>query len=186
MPLTTLDATPALVVIDLQKGLTGMPVVHPIEDIIQRSAALAAAFRRHGLPVVLVNATGGAPGRTDIKRPAFTPSPGWADIVEALGRQPDDLLVTKETWGAFHGTSLDAMLRDRDVTQIVLTGVATSAGVESTARAAHEHGYHVVLVTDAMTDRDPDAHENSIKRIFPRIGETATTEDVLAILDTTR
>jgi nicotinamidase-related amidase len=158
----------------------------PLDDVIQRSARLAAAFRRHGLPVVLVNATGGAPGRTDINRPAFTPPPGWADIVEELDQQPDDLLVTKQTWGAFHGTSLDTLLRERGVTQIVLTGVATSAGVESTARPAHEHGYNVVLAIDAMTDRDPDLHRSSVQRIFPRLGETATTDDVLAMLDKTR
>ena len=69
MTLTTLDPKPALVVIDLQKGLTAVPTVHPLDEVIQRSADLAAAFRRHGLPVVLVNATGGAPGRTDVSRP---------------------------------------------------------------------------------------------------------------------
>ena len=186
MTLTTLDARPALVVIDLQKGITAVPAVHPIDDIIKRSARLAAAFRRYGLPVVLVNVTGGAPGRTEISRPAFPRPPDWADIVEDLGQQPDDLLVTKQTWGAFHGTSLDTLLRDRGVTQIVLTGVSTSAGVESTARSAHEHGYHVALVTDAMTDRDGDAHQNSVQRIFPKLGETATTDDVLTLLDKTR
>ncbi|MGH3125004.1 MAG: isochorismatase family protein, partial [Streptosporangiaceae bacterium] len=186
MALTTLDAQPALVVIDLQKGITAVPVVHPIDDIIERSARLAAAFRRHGLPVVLVNATGGAPGRTETSRAAFSRPPDWADLVEDLDQQPDDLLVTKRTWGAFHGTSLDTLLRERGVTQVVLTGVATSAGVESTARSAHEHGYHVALVTDAMTDRDGDAHENSVQRIFPKLGETATTHDVLTMLDKTR
>jgi nicotinamidase-related amidase len=186
MALTTLDARPALVVIDLQQGIAALPGIPPLDDVIQRSARLAAAFRRHGLPVVLVNATGGAPGRTDISRPAFTSPPGWADLVPELDQQPDDLLVTKQTWGAFHGTPLDTLLRERGVTQIVLTGVATSAGVESTARAAHEHGYHVVLATDAMTDRDPDLHQNSVRRIFPRLGETASTGDVLAMLDKTR
>ncbi len=68
----------------------------------------------------------------------------------------------------------------------MLTGVSTSAGVESTARSAHEHGYHVALATDAMTDRDGDAHQNSVQRIFPKLGETATTDDVLTMLDKTR
>jgi nicotinamidase-related amidase len=71
------------------------------------------------------------------------------------------------------------------VTQIVLAGVATSAGVESTARSAHERGYNVVLATDAMTDMNSDAHQNSIERIFPRIGETATTPDILEMLEKT-
>ena len=186
MALTTLDPKAALVVIDLQKGITAMPGVPALDDVIRRSAGLAAAFRRHGLPVVLVNVTGGPAGRTEISRPAFTPPPGWTDIVEELDQQPGDLLVTKRTWGAFHGTPLDTLLRERGVTQIVLTGVSTSAGVESTARAAHEHGYHVVLATDAMADRDAGLHENSVQRIFPRLGETATADDVLAMLDKTR
>ncbi len=172
--------------IDLQNGITAVPAVHPLDEVIQRSADLAAAFRRHGLPVVLVSATGTAPGRTEVPRPALTRPPGWADIVGQLDQQPGDLLVTKQTWGAFHATGLDTLLRERGVTQIVLTGVSTSAGVESTARAAYEHGYHVVLATDAMTDRNADAHENSVRRIFPRLGETATTGDILAMLDKTR
>lgn len=172
--------------IDLQKGITGRPGVPALGDVIQRSAALAAAFRRHRLPVVLVNVTGGPAGRTESGRPPFTPPPGWADIVAELGQQPDDLLVTKQTWGAFHGTPLDTLLRDRGVTQVVLAGVSTSAGVESTARSAHEHGYHVVLATDAMTDMDDAAHRHSVRRIFPRLGETATSDDILAMLDKTR
>ena len=117
---------------------------------------------------------------------AFSPPPGWADIVEALDQQPADLLVTKQTWGAFHGTPLDMLLRERGVTQVVLAGISTSGGVESTARAAHEHGYHVVLATDAMTDRDAAAHENSLRRIFPRLGETATSDDIVSLPEKSR
>ena len=91
-------------------------------------------------------------------------------------------MVTKRNWGAFHGTDLDVQLRRRGVTQVVLTGIATSAGVESTARAAHEHGYHVTLVTDAMADRSQEVHAHSVDRIFPRLGETGSTDDVLALL----
>jgi nicotinamidase-related amidase len=94
--------------------------------------------------------------------------------------------VTKRNWSAFYGTDLDLQLRRRGVTQIVLAGIATSIGVESTARAAHEHGYHVTLATDAMADRDADAHANSIGRIFPRLGETGTTADIIALLEKTR
>jgi nicotinamidase-related amidase len=188
MALTTIDPKPALVVIDLQKGLLGRPTVHPFDEIVQSAASLAKAFRRHGLPVVLVNVTGGAPGRTDAasRLAGLIPPADWADLLEALEQQPDDLLVTKKTWGAFHETPLDAQLRHLGVTQVVLAGVSTSAGVESTARSAHEHGYHVVLATDAMTDLDVAAHENSIERIFPRIGETATTAEVLEMLEKTR
>jgi nicotinamidase-related amidase len=182
-----MDTKPALVVIDLQKGLSGIPAAHPMDEVVRQAARLAAAFREHGLPVVLVNATGRAPGRTEAApNVSATPAPDWAEIMDELDPQPGDLRVTKQRWGAFHNTSLDAQLRDQGVTQIVLAGVATSAGVESTARAAYEHGYHVVLATDAMTDLNPDAHHNSVTRIFPKLGETATATEVLDKLQATR
>ena len=90
--------------------------------------------------------------------------------------------MTKQRWGAFHDPSLNARLHELGVAQIVLAGVSTSAGVESTARAAYEHGYNVVLANDAMTDRDPAAHDNSVKPIFPKLGETATTDQIPDLL----
>ena len=182
MPLTTLDTKAALVVIDLQKGIAGMATVHPMADIIGRTAQLARAFRKRGLPVVLVNANGRAPGRTDAAAFAFPSAPHWAELVPELEPQPHDHLVTKQRWGAFIGTPLDQYLRGHDVTQIVMTGVATSIGVESTARSGYDHGYNVVFVTDAMTDRDADAHQYSVEKIFPRMGETTTTDALLARL----
>ena len=179
MPLTKLDDACALIVIDLQKGIVGMPTVHPTGEIIARSAQLARAFRERGLPVVLVNVSGMAPGRTDAGRPKFSFPPDWAELVPELEYQPGDHLVTKQRWGAFLGTALDDHLRRRGVTQVVLTGVATSAGVESTARSAYDLGYNVTLVVDAMTDRDAGAHRHCVEKIFPRLGETASTEDLL-------
>lgn len=182
MPLSQLDKTSALVVIDMQKGIVGLPLAHPVEQIIENNAKLAVAFRSQGLPVVLVNVTAGAPGRTDIVHD-FQPPEDCAEIVPELEGHPGDHKVTKLQWGAFQGTSLDHFLRRRGVTQIVLTGIATSIGVESTARNAHDHGYNVVLVTDAMTDMDPGAHQHSIEKIFPRLGETTTTAEVLSRMD---
>jgi nicotinamidase-related amidase len=115
-----------------------------------------------------------------------SPPEGWDVIVDDLAGHPEDILVTKRSWGAFYGTDLDLQLRRRGITQIVLGGLATSIGVESTARAAHEHGYHVTLVTDAMSDLDADAHRNSIEKIFPRLGETATTAEILELLAKSR
>jgi nicotinamidase-related amidase len=186
VPLTTLDPTPALVVIDLQRGIVGLPTAHPSGEVVARAARLAAAFRRAALPVVLVNVTGGAPGRTDAGPRGGDRPPDWAELVDELAPGPGDLLVTKERWGAFSEPALDRELRARGVTQVVIAGIATSIGVESTARSAHELGYHVVLTTDAMTDMDPAAHENSVARIFPRLGETATTDEILAMLGDAR
>ncbi len=99
-----------------------------------------------------------------------------------LGPREGDVVVTKQRWGAFHGTDLDLQLRRRDVTQIVLAGIATAIGVESTARAAHELGYHVTVATDAVTDLDPDTHRNSVEKVFPRLGETGTTSAIVELL----
>ncbi|WP_239101191.1 isochorismatase family protein [Microbispora amethystogenes] len=195
--MTTLDPRTALVAVDLQNGvmaLSGSP--HSTGDVLTRTVRLAETFRARGLPVVLVRVTAAAdgsdaaPGRTDLRRSSGAPSAaaspaGWDEITGDLAGHPGDIVVTKRNWSAFYGTDLDLHLRRRGVTQIVLTGVATSIGVESTARAAHEHGYHVTLVTDAMTDRDPEAHRHSVEKIFPRLGETGTTSDVLGLLTAT-
>jgi nicotinamidase-related amidase len=183
MSATTLDTRTALVVIDLQQGIVALPTVHPADEVVARSAALAAAFRERGLPVVLVNVTGIAPGRTDGGTPGAVEFPaGWSDLVKELDQQPGDITVSKKQWGAFYGTGLDLELRRRGVTQIVLAGISTSIGVESTARDAYEHGYNVTIATDAVTDTDADAHANSVGRIFPRLGETGSTEEILALL----
>ncbi len=183
MPLTTLDSKTALLVIDLQKGILSSPTVHPVSGVVQQAGALAAAFRRHGLPVVLVNVSGGAPGRTDQARPRGPFPEGFTDLAPELNRQPEDHLVTKQTWGAFTGTDLAAHLKTLGVTQVVLAGVATSIGVESTARQAYELGFNVALAVDAMTDLNPDAHTNSITRIFPRLGETGTAQEIIDLLN---
>lgn len=193
MAVTTLDPRTALVVIDLQRGIAAAPTTpYPGAQVVERAVELAEAFRAHQLPVVLVRvsfAADGAdavPGRTEVPRRAGNRAPGWDEIVDDLAGQPGDIVVTKRNWGAFHGTDLDVQLRRRGVTQIVLAGIATSMGVESTARAAHEHGYHVTLAVDAMTDMDVDQHRNAVERIFPRLGETGTTADILDLLAKTR
>jgi nicotinamidase-related amidase len=183
VPLTKLDITAALIVIDLQKGIMGLPTVHPTTEIVARSAKLARAFRERGLPVVLVNVTDAAPGRTDAGPRNLSSFPAdWTEIVPELEQQPGDYIVSKQRVGAFIGTSLDETLRKRHVTQVFLTGIATSLGVESTARSAYDYGYNVVTVADAMTDRDAEAHQLSVQKIFPRISETDTTDSVLRFL----
>lgn len=187
MPPTAIDPKVALVVIDLQRGIaTGNREPVPVEVVIARAVALADAFRARKLPVVLVNVDGAPSGRTEARRTGFDPPPEFVEIVPELGPKIGDLLITKRTWGAFQGTTLDADLRDLGVTQIVLAGVSTSAGVESTARAAHERGYNVTLAIDAMTDSDGEEHLNSVGRIFPRLGETGTTDEILELLEQTR
>src|SRR5690348_15871078 len=170
MAMTTLDPITALIVIDLQKGIVGMPTAHPAAEIVARAAELARAFRRHHLPVVLVNVTSGAPGRVEQSRSTAGRPADWAELVPELGQHPTDHLVTKRTWGAFTNTGLRESLEKLRVTVVGIAGIATSAGVESTARFAHELGFNVAITLDAMTDAIIQAHTISITRIFPRLG----------------
>ena len=185
MALTTLDAHTALLVVDLQKGIVGMPVVHPIADVIERTRTLLDAFRAKGQTVALINVDGVAPGRSELPRPDLRSFPeGWTELVPELGRQPTDIAVTKRTWGAFASTDLEQQLRARGVTQVVVVGVATGTGVESTARQAYEAGFNVALAVDAMTDMRAEAHDYSIAKVFPRLGETGTSAAIIDLLPT--
>lgn len=184
MAITTLDPSTAIIVVDLQMGIVGSPFVHPIDEVVERSRALIDAFRERGLPVVLVNVAGGAPGRTERPRRSEPFPAGWTDFIPELGQQPSDIVVTKRNWGAFASTDLEDRLKVLGVTQVVITGVATGTGVESTARQAYEHGFNVTLALDAMTDGRPEAHNYSIKHVFPRLGETGTVQDIIDLLDT--
>ena len=181
MTISQLDPVAALVVIDLQKGVLGLQTAHPAADILTRAARLAAAFRARNLPVVLVNVAGRALGRTASPR-NFTPPPGWDELAPELDTQPADIRITKYNIGAFYGTGLDMQLRRRGVTQVFLAGIATSRGVEATARAAYDHGYIVVSVCDAMTDGDAAAHEHAVSVQLKKIGEVTTADEVLALL----
>jgi nicotinamidase-related amidase len=187
MTLTTLDPKTALIVVDLQKGILSYPIVAPMDEITARAGALADAFRRHHLPVVLVNVTGRAPGRTEQTRASsFEVTTDFADFLPELNQQPHDHVVTKKTWGAFTNTDLDAYLKNLGITQVVIAGVATSVGAESTARQAHELGFNVTLAIDAMADMSEEAHQNAITKIFPKLGETGTTQEIIGLLDATR
>ncbi len=165
-------------------GIVSYPTAHPVTDVVKHAGALADAFRSRRMPVVLVTADGVAAGRTERSRSAaMSDRPaGWADLVPELNGQPEDHTVVKRTWGAFTNTGLDEHLKGLGVTQVVIAGVSTSAGVESTARHAHENGYNVTLAVDAMTDTSLDAHTNSVTLVFPRIGETGTTAEIISLL----
>ena len=185
MTISTLDPITALVVIDLQKGIVGLPTAHPMDDVVKNSVALIEAFRARKLPVVLVNVDGAPSGRAERSFSLKAMPAGWTELIPELNRQPTDHLVTKRTRGAFTNTDLEKYLRDTGVTQVLVIGVSTSSGVESTARHAHELGFHVAVAVDAMTDTDAEAHHNSVTRIFPKMSETGTTRQILDLLDAT-
>jgi nicotinamidase-related amidase len=183
-------ASTALVVIDLQRGIaTGNTAPRPAAEVVDRAARLAAALRAKGGPIVWVHVTPSADGRDGL-RPLTDGQPvggrampsDWAELLPELGIEPQDIVITKRQWGAFYGTELDLQLRRRGVGTILLCGISTNIGVESTARDAYERGYQQVFVEDAMACRDAEEHRHTVATLFPRIGRVRSTEEVLAAL----
>jgi nicotinamidase-related amidase len=181
----------ALLVIDLQRGIVAREVApHPAADVVSRSARLAEAMRRAGGRVVLVRVAYAADEGDRLRPPVDATLPagpmpeGWADLVPDVGRE-GDLVITKHQWGAFYGTELDLQLRRRGITTLVLCGISTNFGVESTARDAWERGYRVVFAEDAMAAMSAEAHAFAVAHIFPRIGRVRRTTEVLAALGIT-
>ena len=193
--LTTLDTQTALVLIDLQKGIVTGDKAHPTDAVIHNAARLKDAFQGAKLPVVVVHVEPiGAPASLVRSEKGTFPKDktgqeqalekmranGFFDIVDPLTPVSGTILITKETWNAFYNTPLHEELQMRNVTGIVLAGISTSIGVEGTARSANERGYNLTFATDAMTDTVAAAHQNSLTYIFPRIGELATTDEIIA------
>lgn len=179
----------ALVVIDLQKGIVGRQTApYAPEAVVRNAAALAAAFRENGMPVFLVRVALSPDGKdalrptADAVMPARTPPPDWAEIVPEMQLQQGDFVIAKRQWGAFYGTDLDLQLRRRRLAAIVLCGIATEFGVESTARDAYERGYEQVFAADAMTGLHVESHANAVERIFPRMGRVRRTAEIVAAL----
>jgi nicotinamidase-related amidase len=188
MPVETLELPAALVLIDLQKGIAALPTVHPVAGVLERSAALATAFRERGLPVVRVRVAfspdGGDALRTpvDAAPPAREPAQDFSELSPEIGDGPTDLHIVKRQWDAFHGTELDLQLRRRGIVTVVYAGIATSIGVESTARHGRELGYTQVIASDAVTDLVQTAHDNAIDTIFPRLARVDRSEAIAGAL----
>ncbi|MGZ3332681.1 MAG: hydrolase [Gemmatimonadaceae bacterium] len=181
----------ALVLIDLQGGILGRQTApHSARDVLARSVRLAERFRSAGGLVVLVRVSFSPDGGdrltppTDEPPPPAATQPGWDEISPALGRDAKDIVITKRQWGAFYGTQLDLQLRRRGTKTIVIGGIATNFGVESTARDAFERGYGLVFVEDAMAGLSSEAHSFAIQTIFPRLGRVRSTEEVLNAIRT--
>ena len=189
-PLALDPATTALVLIDLQKGIVARDTApHPAADVVANAVRLADAFRAAGAPVILVRVSYAADMRDALSPPVDTPPPpwnraaDWDELVPALGPREGDIVVTKRNWGAFYGTDLELQLRRRGVRTLVLGGIATNFGVESTARDAFERAYAQVIVEDATSAFSPDAHAFAFGTIFPRFARIRSTTQVLAALN---
>jgi nicotinamidase-related amidase len=179
----------ALVVIDLQKGIVGRETFpHPSDLVLKNTIAIAEKMRAKNMQIFLVRVTPSKDGKdslspiTDMPKWNQTPAPDWADIVPELGPKENDFIITKHQWGAFYGTELDLELRRRGITTIILCGISTNIGVESTARFAYEYGYNQIFVEDAMAALSADEHDFATKKTFSRIGLVRTTQEILDVL----
>jgi nicotinamidase-related amidase len=189
-PITLNPQTTALVLIDLQQGIAGNPTEpRPGPEVVKNAVRLADRLRELGGTVILVHVDFHDPKErlnVQVDAPAWNTSgqmpANWSEIVPELGPREGDVVITKRQWGAFYGTDLDLQLRRRGIKTIVLGGISTNYGCESTARDAYERGYEQVFVEDAMASRSADAHAFTFQNIFPRIGRVRSTEEVLEAL----
>lgn len=177
----------ALVLIDLQKGIVGRETKpHRAADVVSNSVKLVKKFREKGMPIFFVHVdfNNALPlmVESDSSLSHGTPPPDWAEFADELGVTGDDIVVTKRQWGAFYGTDLEQQLRRRKIHTIVLGGIATTYGVESTARFAYEYGFNQVFAEDAMTDLAEEAHKVSVEYVLKRMGKVRTTGEILSSL----
>ncbi len=175
----------ALVVIDLQKGVTTMPSrPYTAQEVITNASELVNAFRKNRMPVFLVHVDTTKETMLNVisdqtfSRPPSV-SPDWSEFVPELTPVPSDVVIAKKQWGAFYGTDLDLQLRRRKMDTIVLCGIATDYGVESTARFAYEYGYQQIFAEDAMASRSDEQHNAAIEFIFKRIGRVRKTDEIV-------
>jgi nicotinamidase-related amidase len=181
----TLDAkTTAVVLIDLQHSIVAYDTApHKSGDVVRRSAQLADALREKGGTVVFVRVLIGEtlelPVDVSFPRAGGAPPANATEVVPETGVQPGDIIVAKRQWGAFHGTDLDLHLRRRGIKTIVLGGIATNIGVESTARAAFDMGYELVFAEDAMSSFGAEMHGFAVKNLFPRMGRVRSVEEIV-------
>ncbi|MCW8111266.1 hydrolase [Yersinia intermedia] len=183
--------TTALVLIDLQQGI--LPFAkgpYTAAQVIATNTQLAEQFRLLDAPVVLVRVGWSDSFAEALKQPVDQPSPApkgglpdsWWTFPEQLAVADQDIKITKHQWGAFYGTDLDLQLRRRGIKTIVLAGIATNIGVESTARAAWEHGYELVIAEDGCSTASNEMQQFAFTHIFPRISRVRSSREILAAL----
>jgi len=189
-PLTLDRAATALVLIDLQYGIVGQNVhPQPSGDVVARCKRLAQAFRAVNAPVVVVTVGSAGDGKDMLAPTADSPAPAagarpanWSTVVDELDAQPTDLRIMKHQWGAFYGTELDLQLRRRGIARVVVGGLMTNFGVESTARDAYQHNYAVIVAEDACASFAADMHRFAIEKTLPRVGLVRSTGQIVAAL----
>ena len=183
--------TAALVLIDLQNGILSMQLApHDAAQVVDKAVKLGRRFREIGAPVVLTRVAFSNNYVDKLNQPVDVPMqappgglpPEWSQFAGEIELLSADVVITKRQWSAFFGTELDLQLRRRGISTIVLGGISTNFGVESTARDAWQYNYAVIVAEDASTSVDADLHKFSIERILPRVARVRTTEEIISAL----
>lgn len=182
--MTNLDPnSTALILIDLQDGIVPTAKApRSGDEVVKTAKALADRFREAGAPVVLVHVSfeGSNMPSQVVDNPTIPPEgtpPEFSRLVAGL-RQKGDVVVLKHHWGAFIGTDLDLQLRRRGCDTVVIAGIATNKGVESTARSAWELSYDVVIAEDATATGSVELHDFAINKILPDIARVMASTDI--------
>ena len=177
----------ALVAIDLQNSLMGFSTApYAVADVVKRNRQIAEVLRARGGLVVWV--------RVDLNNflslPVDQPRsfgngpkpPELSEIAPSAGLQDGDLLITKHHWGAFANTALEEQLRLRGIDTVVLTGISTNAGVESTLRQGTGLGFAFVVAEDACSGQDGEEHRFAFEKTFPRLAQVRTAGQIIEAL----
>ncbi len=178
----------ALVLIDLQNGIVGRELSPYVsEEVIQNASKLVKAFNEKGAFIVLVRVStidgkDMVKPKTDLKAAGMKYPEGWDNLVPEIADTKNAHIITKKQWGAFYGTDLDLQLRRRGIDTIILGGVSTNIGVDTTVREAYQHGYNQIFAEDAMTAITKEEHDYVCKYIFPRIGKIRSTKEIVSSL----
>jgi nicotinamidase-related amidase len=190
--MTELDAkATALVLIDLQKGTLGMQLApHAGATVVANAVRLSDALAAAGGTIVHVSVAFSEGGADRLQLPVDAPMTlppgglpaGWSELVPEIAARKADVAIVKRQWGAFHGTELDLQLRRRGIATVVVCGIATNFGVESTAREAWQHNYATIIAEDASSSVSEEHHRFAIEKVLPRVARIRSTDAILAAL----
>ncbi|MDQ6596082.1 cysteine hydrolase [Bacillus salipaludis] len=174
----------ALLVMDMQNGIVSRFAENK-EVLLPIQKALASA-RKHNIPVIFVR-VGFSEGYPEVspRNKAFTSianqggmttSDKATQIHELFKPQENEPVVTKYRFSAFTGSTLELILRSRQIDSLILSGISTSGVVLSTLREAADKDFSLTVLSDACIDGDPEVHRVLTEKVFPRQADVLTVD----------
>ncbi len=182
-----LGHSPALILVDMINGFTDpeCPLGCECPEVVAACGQLLAAFHARKLPVFFTTVVYHDEQQASVFRQRIehlnllTPDSHWVKVDERLPRGEGDVLLEKQWASAFHKTDLDTQLRARGVDSLVVAGLTTSGCVRATAVDGLQYDYRVVVVTEAVGDRNPQAHDANLFDLHAKYADVVSLADVL-------